>query len=119
MNFLDRFLTLIKENNTTVSDISQQTGLPRSTISSYINRKSTPSAFQLEILANFFDVSIDYLVGREDDFGNKLSFKDSLTPNEQDLLKFYRGMNDVCKNAILTTARNFYNLPKEKTADTV
>ena len=108
MKFLERFKDLINENNLKVSEIAEQTNLPRSTISSYINRKSMPSAIQLEILANFFNCSIDYLVGREDDFGNSQQDNSSepLSSDEQRLLRSFRLLGNVERRALLTTAES-------------
>ena len=106
MKFLSRFEELIKESNITLSDISKITGIPRSTLSSYVNRKSNPSAVQLSLLADFFAVSIDYLVGREDDLGNVAS-ESTLTADEQRLLKAFNSLSDVARRKLIEDAE-FY-----------
>ena len=117
MKFLERFLDLMNEKTLTISEIAKQTKLPRSTISSYINRKSIPSAIQLEVLSDFFKVSVDYLIGREDDVGNVniVESVEGFSEKERELIKYYRGMNDNGRDSILATARNFYNLVISKT----
>ena len=102
MRFLERFLELINEKNVSISDVSKGTNLPRSTVSSYINRKSMPSAIQLEILANYFNVSIDYLVGREDEFGNvSASAGEFLDEEEKELVECFRKLNLFGREAIM------------------
>ena len=118
MKFLERFLDLLHEKNLSISDVAKQTNLPRSTISSYINRKSIPSAVQLEVLANFFNVSSDYLIGMEDDFGNiSATPKDfngeTLSEEEKDLIKFYRGIGDVERRGVLRMVQSFYQQAQE------
>lgn len=107
MQFLIRFEELIKETNTNLSIIAKATGIPRSTLSSYTNRKSTPSAMQLILLANFFAVSIDYLVGREDDFGNVAPSEPALSENEKRLLKAFNSLSDVAQRKLIDDAE-FY-----------
>ena len=67
MNFQTRFKELLEEKNISYNQVAKQTGIPVTTLSNYINRGSIPSMIQLIILADFFDCTIDYLVGREDD----------------------------------------------------
>ena len=106
MKFLERFKELLLENGLTISDIAQKTNIPRSTISSYVNRKSTPSAIQLETIADFFNVSIDYLLGRSDDFGNVNVASNAnnlitLSKDEHTLLEYFSQLGPFERDAIL------------------
>lgn len=46
------------------SDLAEKTGIDQRTISNYETGKTAPDAYALIKLADFFGVSIDYLVGR-------------------------------------------------------
>ena len=46
------------------SDLAKATGIDQRTISNYETGKTVPDAYALIKLADFFGVSIDYLVGR-------------------------------------------------------
>lgn len=46
------------------SDLAEATGIDQRTISNYETGKTAPDAYALIKLADFFNVSIDYLVGR-------------------------------------------------------
>ncbi len=46
------------------SDLARETGIDQRTISNYETGKTSPDAESLIILADFFNVTIDYLVGR-------------------------------------------------------
>lgn len=46
------------------SDLARETGIDQRTISNYETGKTSPDAESLIILADFFDVTIDYLLGR-------------------------------------------------------
>lgn len=63
--FFDRFNDLMKENNLTISALARKTGIPRTTLNNYALKKVFPKIESLDCLAEFFKVTIDYLVGRE------------------------------------------------------
>ena len=46
------------------SDLARETGIDQRTISNYETGKTAPDAYALIKLADFFNVSIEYLVGR-------------------------------------------------------
>ncbi|MGR8829734.1 helix-turn-helix domain-containing protein [Leuconostoc citreum] len=62
-----RLKKLRKNKNLTLEDIQKQTGIKRSTFSDYENDHTEPNIKTLIALAGFFNVSIDYLVGRTDE----------------------------------------------------
>ena len=69
-----KFYLIIKELRET-QELSQKELAIRlkktqSTISDWEKRRSEPSLQDIEDIANFFDITTDYLLGREDDFGN-------------------------------------------------
>lgn len=47
-------------------DVANATGIDQKTLSNYETEKTNPDSYSLIQLADFFDVSIDYLVGRID-----------------------------------------------------
>lgn len=47
-------------------DVANATGIDQKTLSNYETGKTNPDSYALTKLANFFNVSIDYLVGRVD-----------------------------------------------------
>ncbi len=53
-------------------DVANATGIDQKTLSNYETGKTNPDSYALIKLADFFNVSIDYIVGRIDDtFSNK------------------------------------------------
>ena len=73
------------------------------------NCENEPTYSQLIKIADVLEVSIDYLVGREDDFGNIIiaGESDGLTEEEKELIKCYRSSADAERLALITTARSF------------
>ena len=57
---------LLNDANLTPTGLSSKLGLNSSTISKCLNEKRIPSGKILILIADYFDVSIDYLVGRSD-----------------------------------------------------
>lgn len=47
-------------------DVANATGIDQKTLSNYETGKTNPDSYSLIRLADFFEVSIDYLVGRID-----------------------------------------------------
>ena len=60
----NRIKDLREDRDMRQSDLAAATGIDQRTISNYETGKTSPDAYALIKLADFFDVSIDYLVGR-------------------------------------------------------
>lgn len=65
-DFASRIADLRKEHHLTQNKLSEVTGLSKIGIQSYERRIRKPTMDALIALADAFDVSIDYLVGRSD-----------------------------------------------------
>ena len=60
----NRIKDLREDRDMRQSDLATATGIDQRTISNYETGKTYPDSYALIKLADFFDVSIDYLVGR-------------------------------------------------------
>ena len=60
---MNRIKELRKSNGLTLVELSQKVGMPNNTISQYENEKREPKEPTWQALANFFNVSVDYLKG--------------------------------------------------------
>ena len=58
------------EKNLTQNELANYLNCTQSAVGKYERGELEPNIETLSRLADFFDCSIDYLVGREDDFGN-------------------------------------------------
>ena len=103
MLFQQRLKELLKENQLTYSAVATKTGIPITTLSNYINRGSSPSITQLNLLADFFEVSVDYLIGRADDFGNVnvITNGAELSKDEKTLLECFGKLGPFEREAIM------------------
>ena len=57
------FERLLKAHETTVYRVAKSTGIPASTFTDWKNGRSAPKADKLRKIAEFFDVSLEYLLG--------------------------------------------------------
>lgn len=66
MTFKERLEFLFDERNITPYKLSKDTGITQAGISRWRSMGMLPDGSTLIKLADYFDVSIDYLVGRDD-----------------------------------------------------
>lgn len=64
MEFANRLKRLRKELKLTQEQLSHELNIARSTISGYETERKEPDYDTLIYIANYFDVSIDYILGR-------------------------------------------------------
>lgn len=64
--FSERLQELITENNLNYSKLAKATGIPRTTFTGWAHCYRTPQIDSLCIIADYFGVSVDYLLGREE-----------------------------------------------------
>ena len=62
----NRIKDLREDRDLRQSDLAEATGIDQRTISNYETGKTLPDAYALIRFADFFEVSIDYLLGRID-----------------------------------------------------
>lgn len=63
--FAERLKDLMQENNLGIKDLSEKTKIPRATINGWTLKITSPKIDNLITLADFFCVTVDYLLGRE------------------------------------------------------
>lgn len=64
----DRIKELMKEEKLNQTRLAEKIGVKQNTISAWVLGKKEPSIKSLWLLADYFNVDIDYLVGRKDFF---------------------------------------------------
>lgn len=64
MKYGERILKLRKDNNLTQKYLSEKLGISRAALAHYEKNRREPDYEILDRLANFFDVSVDYILGR-------------------------------------------------------
>ena len=88
---------LRKEKGLSQVELAKALNVSKACISMIEIGKNEPTAITLIKYADFFECSIDYLLGREDDFGNITIQKEKssvdLTAEEKSLLDTFRKLN--------------------------
>ncbi|KXS45556.1 MAG: helix-turn-helix domain-containing protein [Candidatus Frackibacter sp. T328-2] len=88
--FGERFKKLRKEKNYTQEELANKFHTTKSSISKYENNRSIPEVPTLEKYANFFNVSVDYLLGRTDQ-------RQSSNDNDEKIARIRRAIEDKPK----------------------
>lgn len=102
------FKTVIKSLRTshglTQDELSKQLGISRSTIGMYESGAREPDFETLELIADYFNVDTDYLLGRT----NKTTYIPSAfkSEDENNLLQSYRNLSDLNKKKSVTYIEN-------------
>ena len=60
------FAELLKKHNVTRYQVSKATGVPQSSLSDWSKGKSKPKYDNMKKIADYFGVSVDYLLGSEE-----------------------------------------------------
>lgn len=93
---MNKIKELRTEKGLTQSQLGAYLGVNQTAIGKYERGELEPNHQNLINLANLFECSIDYLIGRSDDFGNinvPSDAREQLTQEEKAMLSNYRKLN--------------------------
>ncbi|MGM0124719.1 hypothetical protein IGI37_002113 [Enterococcus sp. AZ194] len=95
MNLVEKIKLLAVEKKVTFAEIERKTGISNGQIRRW--NTSSPKIENIQKVADYFNVSVDYLLGRTDDpnsLGVELNFDDTLyrdyDKDEEDLIAAFR-----------------------------
>lgn len=100
--FSKRLTELKNKNNIMAKDIASDIGVSKQAFSQYEKQQSTPSADILTAIAEYFNVSLDYLTGRTDNpeiINN--NNEQNISEDEEELLEDFRLLDKYEQNIIL------------------
>ncbi len=101
-----RLKDLRNEKNVTQADVARGTGLSSGCIGMLETNKREPTGKTLTILADYFGCSVDYLLGREDNFGNiSIKANINLTAEEKRLFELFNRLSKERRRTIIDTMR--------------
>lgn len=90
--------------NLSQKSLGEAIGLSMQTINDIENARSNTTLERAIVIADFFDVTLDYLVGRSDD--KKISNGDTNIPSKEvELVKNFKLLNDVSKGKLIERCR--------------
>ena len=102
---------LRREMDCTQNKLADVLGVTQDSISLWENDKRIPDTQYIVAMANFFDVTTDYLLGLSDDFegvrfGHEGKIREWLSPEEEKLLVYYRKSSVEEKKTLLNEIKN-------------
>ncbi len=87
-------------SNLTQKQLAQKMGITQFTYSNYENENTQPDIKLLVNLADFYHVTLDYLVGR--DFANDIGY---LNDQDRELIENFKQLNAFNKEIILANTK--------------
>ena len=93
--FADILKELRKAKNVKQDDLANLLNIKRQTYSAYERGVSTPDIYTLGKLADYFNVSTDFMLGREDNIS-------------MDILKYYNNISAIGKTKVCEYAEMVY-----------
>lgn len=106
--FIDIFNELLDEKNLNRKQFSAQSGIPYTTVIGWTNLNRLPDYNALIKISDFFQCSVDYLVGRQNYYDYAPS-KFTISIQEQNLLSNYRKLSQKNKNIVQTITTALLN----------
>lgn len=91
-----RLSTLRKSQGLTQAQVGAVLGVSEGSYRHYESGRSVPNALQLEQIANYFNVTTDYLLGRENE---------ALSPERQELVNLAQALSNDKVAALLAVAK--------------
>lgn len=109
MNIGQKIKELRLYNDLTQIELSKKADISRSVLSAYENNTAIPTATVIAKIAIALNVSADYLLGLEDDFGTRTvaTMGDTMTAKERELLETFRTLSPYLQGLTLETVRSF------------
>lgn len=107
MSFGENLKSLIEEREITQKELARQLNIAPSTVGSYVQNTREPDFSTLKRIAQYFDVSIDYLLDYP-----------SHTPTEHlesELLRIFRSLTHVQKEICIEQCKAFIRINHKNT----
>lgn len=109
MTISQRIFMLLKQKGKRQKELAEYTGISTSAISAWNKNNTNPAAENLSIIADFLEVSLDYLLT-----GEEKQTED--TEDIKKLLKNYNFVDDISKQLIQKRAQTLAELAAEREA---
>ena len=94
-----RLLELRTEKELTQREIAKKMNISQGTYNNWENGKTEPPIGQLIALSRLFEVSVDYIIGNSDDYGN-INIKSEISDRELKLLEAFGRLSEKNREAV-------------------
>lgn len=116
--FAQRLRELRKRKKLTMKELGRKFNLAESTISGYENGNRTPDLEVIEKIADYFEVSTDYLLGRDGEFPKTKEEWDKADPEHKErfkkLIEIYEKASPEGKELMIHNMEMILNLDQKK-----
>jgi len=96
---MENIRVLRKQSGLTMKQLGIELGMAESTVSLYETGKRSPDIQSLIRIADFFDVSLDYLCGRESDNSER-----TFSPQQSKVLSLFDDLNEEGQEKLIDYA---------------
>lgn len=117
MNLSEILKDLRIESNLTQKELAAKLKIGQSTIVGYEKGEREPTVTNLSLYADFFEVSLDFLTGRENEYGARTAttaapMGENMTTEERKLVEQYRQLPEQLKK-LVRQQLDIYTTPSE------
>lgn len=123
----ERFLELLNKHQTTAYQVAKATGISQNTFSDWKKGRSTPKIDKMQKIADYFGVSVDYLLGKpvqketppaltkkdERDIERKLAETLNALDSADGLMFDGEPLDDITRELLETSLRNSLEMAKK------
>lgn len=118
--FQERLKELRIDKNINMDKFSKDIGYSKTIVYYWETGQRKPNSTALTILANYFNVTVDYLIGNDDaavpHSANVAAMPGTLSDDEKELLKVFRGLSETGKKTLIGSAHNIEKYDPQATA---
>lgn len=100
MTITERIFSILSQKGITQKEFSQNIDVNEKTVSAWKKNNSLPPVDKISKISDYLNVTIEYLIT-----GNENTKHISLSPDEENLLSYFRELNDKDKGFILGEAK--------------
>ncbi|HIW40502.1 MAG TPA: helix-turn-helix domain-containing protein [Candidatus Eubacterium pullicola] len=102
MSFGNNLRALINERNLTQKEVAKQINMAPSTLGSYVQGTREPDFATLKTIADYFDVSIDYLLDHD--------LHEYSSPLDKEMFHIFSSLNDTEKRICIEQCKVFVKM---------
>ena len=116
MEFRTRLLELIEEKADGQQKIfAQMTDIPATTINCWITKNVKPTCTQIIKIADTFNITADYVLGRENDYG-LVEVRNTNTPKETEVLSLFNALDEAHQVMMIDIMKKFADTTEKEKA---
>ena len=109
MNFYDKVNALCYQNGVAMTTLAVNLGFSKSVVTNWKKTDATPRPSTVKKVADYFGVSVDYLLGGTTTATTEDNKKIELSPKEEQLLELSKTLSDEQIDLLLQMIKQFGN----------